>query len=134
MGIKDEEWIIEVWNKIDLLDEQARSSLPLRHNGDEDGGGGNNSDGRSPIAVSAVSGEGLELLITAIDARISNKSGAVEITLAPERLSRLDWVYANSQVLGRTDRDDGSVALRLRARPAVLKELRQFTRVCGHSP
>ncbi len=118
LGIDNDERIIEVWNKVDLLDEEARASMLERCT--------QSQDERRPIAVSALTGDGLDQLIAAIDEHTSREPGEVEITLAPDRLAALGWIYDNTQVIDRADRDDGSVAMRLRATPRLLGEIRRL--------
>jgi len=56
LGLKseDEERIIEVWNKIDALDQERREALTLAARGF--------AENKRPMLVSAVSGEGLDSL------------------------------------------------------------------------
>ena len=94
--------VLEVWNKIDLLDDANRERL-LDQTADETG----------PIAVSAVSGQGIPDLISAIEKRISGHLAELSITLTPSQQNLIDWIYRHSRVLSRTDMEDGSVALTL---------------------
>ena len=45
------------------------------------------------------------------------------MTLSPDQLAVVDWLYRNAAVLSRKDNDDGSVTLELQATPAALAEL-----------
>lgn len=110
------ERVIEVWNKIDLLDEGRRSHLLESRSGPQ-----------APIAISAVTGEGVQLLLAAIENRLAGSIEQLSITLTPDRLGLVDWIYRNGDVVSRRDNDDGSVSLELRTtastREAILKRL-----------
>jgi GTPase len=99
--------LIEVWNKIDLLDAEARArlaNLAARQPGE-----------RRPLPVSAVSGEGVDLLIAAIEARLDESRQTLEIALNPADGAGLSWLYRHAQVLDKHLRDDGQLAVTVRA-------------------
>lgn len=106
--------VIEVWNKVDLLDESTRQRLL-----DE----GRAPDKEPPIAISAMTGEGTAQLLDLIETRISGALRLAAVTLPPDQLAVVDWLYRNAAVLSRKDNDDGSVTLELQATPAALAEL-----------
>ncbi len=119
LGIErgDTKRIIEVWNKIDLLDEAGRESaerLSAAATGNE-----------HPIPVSAITGEGVDILLAEIENRIAGKLARVKLTLKPEQMGLIDWIYQHSSNLKRKDQDDGSVVLTMdmtAASNAVLQE------------
>jgi GTP-binding protein HflX len=99
--------LIEVWNKIDLLDADARSrlfNLVERRDGE-----------RAPVPVSALSGEGSEGLIAAIEARLAERRQTLELLLDPADGAGLSWLYRHSEVLSKDMRDDGKLAVTVRA-------------------
>ncbi len=106
--------VIEVWNKVDLLDDGTRQRLL-----DE----GRAPDKEPPIAISAMTGEGTAQLLDLIETRISGALVPATVTLSPDQLAVVDWLYRNAAVLSRKDNDDGSVTLELQATPAALAEL-----------
>lgn len=106
--------VIEVWNKVDLLDEGTRHRLL-----DE----GRAPDKEPPIAISAMTGEGTAQLLDLIETRISGALKPATVTLLPDQLAVVDWLYRNAAILSRKDNDDGSVTLELQATPAALAEL-----------
>jgi GTP-binding protein HflX len=110
----DHERVLEVWNKIDLLDEAARAQLGARDNG---------NGGERPVAISAVSGEGIDQLVALIEHRLAGSSSAFEISLAPGQLHLTDWLYRSGDVLGRHDREDGGLDLKLRTTAARKAEI-----------
>jgi GTPase len=107
----DSRHVLEVWNKIDRLDDQARQNLP-REQPDE-----------GPILISAITGEGVDHLLDVVEARISGSLDEAEFTFGPQDGPAIDWVYRNGAVIAREDREDGSVALKVRAPSAVIGEI-----------
>ncbi|WP_054309866.1 GTPase HflX [Mesorhizobium sp. 1M-11] len=105
--------VVEVWNKVDLLDEGNRERLLAE-----------SADGkRPPIAISAVTGEGIVALKALIETRVSGELQSVEITLQPAQLGMVDWLYRNGDVIKRTDNEDGSVSLSLMATESAREEI-----------
>jgi GTPase len=106
LGIGEKEGaerIIEVWNKIDRLDAGAHDALAER------------AAGRDNImALSAMTGEGVDPLIEEISRRLSGVLTETEVTIPPEKLALVSWVYANAVVDERKDNEDGSVTLEVR--------------------
>jgi GTPase len=99
--------LIEVWNKIDRLDGEARARLA-------------NLAGRQPperraVPVSAMSGEGIAQLIDAIEARLVESRQTLEIAINPADGAGLSWLYRHSEVLEKHMRDDGQLAVTVRA-------------------
>jgi GTP-binding protein HflX len=102
-GALDTDWpsrTIEVLNKADLLGGAA--SVPRRE---------------AQIAVSAITGEGLGVLQTAIDARIAADMETADYALPPADGARLAWLYEHGEVLARADTDD-TIRLTVRLLPA----------------
>ncbi|WP_457300940.1 GTPase HflX [Phyllobacterium sp. P5_D12] len=105
LGIErgDTKRIIEVWNKIDLLDEAGREAaqrLSAAAVGNE-----------HPIPVSAITGEGVDALLKEIEDRIAGKLMKVKVTLQHNQMRLMDWIYQHSSNVKRKDLDDGSIAL-----------------------
>ena len=110
----DDRRVIEVWNKIDLLDEGNRSRLLEEAQVRE---------GTKPIAISAITGEGFEALKETIEARVSGELASLTVTLAPSQFGMVDWLYRNGEVTARTDNEDGSVTISLRATKSARDEI-----------
>ncbi|WP_406874000.1 GTPase HflX [Aminobacter sp. P9b] len=110
----DTDRVVEVWNKIDQLDEGNRERLL------SDG-----SDGRKlpPIAISAITGEGILALAGLIEQRVSGELESIDVTLEPSQLGQIDWLYRNGDVVSRTDNDDGSVSMTLKATASARDEI-----------
>uniref|UniRef100_UPI0035A9727A GTPase HflX n=1 Tax=Mesorhizobium sp. LHD-90 TaxID=3071414 RepID=UPI0035A9727A len=118
----DDKHIVEVWNKIDLLDEATRQRLL------EDA---RSHDGNPPVPISAVTGEGIEALTALIEQRVSGALAATEVTLAPAQLGLMDWIYRNGDVVSRKDNEDGSVTLKLMATAAARDEIENRLKAKG---
>jgi len=101
--------IIEVWNKIDLLDSDARARV---FNFSE-----RQPHRRHPLLVSALNGEGIENLLVAIESRLGEKRRTLQLSIDPSDGAGLSWLYRHSEVLSREMREDGRLALSVRADP-----------------
>ena len=115
LGVKtgDARHVIEVWNKIDRLDDEARASLLAeRPHGEE-----------APIAISAATGEGIDRLLAAIEERISGALENRDVRLSPEKLRLSNWIYEHATVISRRDHDDGSVTLTVVASASAHDEI-----------
>jgi len=110
----DDRRVLEVWNKIDRLDESDRERLLDQAS----------ADGRDkPVAISAATGEGVDRLAALIEQRIAGVLQDVRVELRPEEAGEIDWLYRNGQVVERVDREDGGVELVLRATEAVRRDI-----------
>ena len=88
---------IEVLNKIDLLDEDIRAGLLARGRGRTG----------SPIPVSALSGEGIDLLLARFEASLTRDNVELRLTLGHEDGEGLAWAYRHGQIRERRDGADG---------------------------
>ena len=108
--------VVEVLNKLDLLDPRQRACLAER--GREGGNGGSGlSDHQSVVAASALTGEGVDDLIRAIDARLTAARRIVEVRVPYADGATLAWLYSHGEVLEHAD-DDGEARLRVGLTPA----------------
>ena len=117
IGIKDinqRDTMIEVLNKIDLIDVEAHQIIGKRLK----------RSNQSTVAVSALTGEGLELLLNGISNRLSVGFEMLDINLKPADGATLAWLYRNGNVI---ERQDGEEAIRLRVHLAPSKA-NQFQR------
>ena len=98
---------LEVWNKADQLDAEAREVLAARA-------------GRAgAVIVSALTGEGCDTLLAEIAGRI-DEAPPVAARLRPDEGEALAWLYRHGRVLSREDGDDGGVRLNVRLDPQAL--------------
>ena len=105
-GTLDADWpdrTIEVLNKADLLGGVAE--VPLR------------LGSTSAVAVSAITGEGLEALRDAVDRRIAAGMEVASYDIPPEDGARLAWLYRHGEVVTRSDHSD-AIRLTVRLLPA----------------
>ncbi len=110
--------VLEVWNKIDLLDEDARESvLGLADRLSRDG---------KAVAVSAWTGERIEPLRDTI-AGLIDDDPETELTLLPSQGEALAWLYENGRVTARDTDEEGRTHVTVRLHPAALGRFeRQF--------
>lgn len=95
----DPDHIIEVWNKVDLLDDVSLAAL-------QDSA---RTSLTPVVAVSALTGKGVDKLLVIIEKRISGEIVKRQIVLKPDEYGLLDWLYKNGEVIKQTSKDDGSV-------------------------
>ena len=112
LGVPEDRTLIEVLNKIDLLPAEARAGLL-------DG----NARGKRAVAVSAVTGEGLEALLTRLETEISHDNIRLSLSLEAGDGAGLAWVYRHAEVLKRQERA-GRIALSLLVSPQNAARLR----------
>jgi GTP-binding protein HflX len=106
-GAIDKRAIIEVWNKIDRLDEAERARLR------------NAVERRPPtqhaVLVSAATGEGMEDLSKAIEAHLAAGRVLIELELDPADGAGMSWLHRHTEVIrkGLDDRT-GRIAMTVR--------------------
>ncbi len=99
--------LIEVWNKIDRLDAEGRARiLNLAERQPPE---------NRPVPVSALSGDGMDRLLDAIETRLSEKRLTIALSIDPADGAGLSWLYRHSEVLSRDMDDDGRMAVTVRA-------------------
>jgi len=117
LGSLEEDGLIEVMNKIDLLDEDARDSLENRMQRNDE-----------VVLLSAATGEGGDRLLQAIERRLASGAAAVRLDVPLSDGKTLAWVYAHGEVLARRD-DDRAAHLSVRISEADLGRLRHRRRL-----
>jgi GTP-binding protein HflX len=101
--------VIEVWNKLDRLDREGRARvLNLANRQPSD---------RRPVPASALTGEGIDHLLNAIEARLGENRQTLEVSVDPADGAGLSWLYRHSEVLLKDMREDGRLAVTVRADP-----------------
>ncbi|AHK44206.1 MULTISPECIES: GTPase HflX [unclassified Ensifer] len=106
LGIDEKEAaarLVEVWNKIDRLEPEAREALTNKAASTD-----------NTVAVSAITGEGVDVLLAEIGRRLSGVLTECTVVLGVDQLQLLPWVYEHAIVDGREDLEDGTVSLDLR--------------------
>ncbi|MBB3543700.1 MULTISPECIES: GTPase HflX [unclassified Rhizobium] len=115
LGIDEEEGdkrIIEVWNKIDRLEPEAHDAIVQKA-----------SSAENVVALSAISGEGVDTLMGEISRRLSGVLTEATVRLPVDRLALLPWLYDHAIVDSREDNEDGSITLDVRLSEAEAVEL-----------
>ncbi len=115
--------LIEVWNKIDQIDDVTRENLHAIIDARE--------DKNIPIMVSAVTGEGIDRLLQAIETRLAQGRTLITLDVAGEDGSGLNWLYENTEIMRRSDNDDGSMHLELRVASSRMEQLSRRFNLAG---
>ena len=110
--------LIEVWNKIDRLDADERArveNLAERRPADE-----------RPTLVSAITGEGIDALGAAIEARLAVGRVVIELVLDAADGAGASWLHRHTEVIRKTvDQESGRVAMTVRAEPGKANAVRE---------
>ena len=104
---------VEVRNKIDRLDPEHRAALAA-----ESGEG-------SPIAVSALTGEGVDRLLAAIEAKLARGRKLIDLSLESADGQGLHWLYEHTEVMTRCDDEDGAIRLTVRVPADAVDRVRR---------
>ena len=104
LGVPPDRPLLEVLNKIDLLEPGQRQGL-LSHNGR-----------REAIAVSALTGDGIAALLLALERAVTRDNIILNLKLDAADGGALAFAYRHAQVLERRDRG-GKISLCLRIHP-----------------
>lgn len=99
----------EVWNKIDLLDQDQKQALMQASERTKD----------KVIPVSALTGENFNALLNTIDAQLAQTDIVVSMDLSATEGEALAWLYRHTMILERQEEDE-RIYLRLRASTAKL--------------
>ena len=105
--------VIEVWNKIDRLGAAERerlANLAARQDANAAGAGVGDRPGRGSIASPTRSRRASRANRTVLELVLDGADGA-----------GISWLHRNTEVLLRTDRDDGKVVMSVRADPAKVE-------------
>jgi GTP-binding protein HflX len=111
----DERRILEVWNKVDLVDAERRADLV--------------SDARRAnppaVPVSAVTGEGCDDLLAAV-AGMVDEAPPVEVRAPAGEGAAIAWLYRHGRVIERDEAEDGSVRLSVSLTAQALGQFEQL--------
>ncbi|HXM00940.1 MAG TPA: GTPase HflX [Rhizomicrobium sp.] len=87
--------MIELLNKIDLLDPAARKGVLAQNTK------------LGPIAISALTGEGVPAFLARVEAALGQSETVFQLKLDPADGAGMAWAYAHGRVSERRDRADG---------------------------
>jgi GTPase len=115
--------LIEVWNKIDAVAPERRvqlANIAERMPADA-----------RPVLASALTGEGLDALGAAIEARVA--AGRITLTLAldPADGAGLSWLHRHAEVLTRSVGEDGRLVVAVRIDRSKAEPIRRRFGVCS---
>ena len=98
--------LIEVWNKIDRLDPEARTQMEniAARQGEN-----------KPVLVSALTGEGLDQLLDMVEGRLAQRRVTLDLVLDPADGAGVSWLHRHSEVMAKEMRDDGQLGMTVRA-------------------
>ena len=109
-----EESMVEVWNKIDLLDDEAHDEM---------------LQDKNHLPISAVTGEGVDALLAHLDTLLQERlRQVVSITLPAEEGRARAWLYAHGQVL----RDEVEAATSQLDVQLAEKDRARFSKLFSH--
>jgi GTP-binding protein HflX len=101
--------VVEVWNKADLLPAEECERLAASAE--------RAAKDRRPVLVSALTGEGVDALLSTIEEHLSTGRPSYEVTVAAEDGQGLAWLHANTEILERTTTEVGSTVAKVRFTP-----------------
>jgi GTPase len=113
----DRRKIVEVWNKIDLLDREGRERI-------ENAASRRPTEER-PILISAETGEGIGELLSAIEERVVADRPTMSLELDPSDGAGLGWLHRQTEVLSRVLNERGRLAVTVRVHPTRVGEVRK---------
>jgi len=88
--------LTEVWNKIDLMDAEARADFAR-------------TQAEMPervLPASAVTGEGVDGVLAALDEKLRKQRDVLALHVSPADGKRLAWLYQHGEVLEREDTEE----------------------------
>jgi GTPase len=109
--------LIEVWNKIDKLDPEERARL-------------SNIADRRPaeqrsVLVSAITGEGIDVLAATIEARLAAGRVLIELDLDLSDGAGVSWLHRHTEVIHKAiDETNGRIAMTVRTAPDTADSVR----------
>jgi GTP-binding protein HflX len=121
----DEHRLIEVWNKIDRLDDDGR--IRLQNLADR------KPAEQRPVLVSAITGEGADRLITAIETRLGQRRVVLDLEVDPSDGAGVSWLHRNTEVMEKAMSEDGKLAMTVRVDPSQAGKVRaKFPTLAHH--
>jgi GTP-binding protein HflX len=111
---EDERLIVEVLNKIDLLEVDVAASLLTRNRVKTSMLTG------ETVAVSALTGAGVDSLLILLDRLLSGREQTMRLTLSPGDGAGLAWAHANGRVLEQRSNEKGNYLV-IAADPAIVE-------------
>ncbi|MEM7024250.1 MAG: GTPase HflX [Pseudomonadota bacterium] len=108
----DDGRLLELWNKVDLLPKEEAAQMRAAA-----------ARSSEVLLGSALTGAGLDDLLTEIDRRFAASAQVVDVDLDPGDGAGLAWLYRHGSVLSRSDCDDRT-RLKVALDPAAYARMR----------
>jgi GTPase len=109
--------LIEVWNKIDRLDQAERTRLENLAE--------RRPTSERPVLVSATTGEGIEALDAVIETRLAAGRVLIDLELDAADGAGVSWLHRHTEVIRKAiNEDNGRVAMTVRADAAKADAVR----------
>jgi GTPase len=109
LGIEpDDPRLIEVWNKIDNIDQAERERLENLSR---------RAVGPRPVLVSALTGEGTDDLTAAIENELARSRLTLDVALDLADGAGMSWLHRHAEVLARDEGPDGRMHMTVRVAP-----------------
>lgn len=96
LGIKEDIKRIEVWNKLDLVDDAVREALLIRADRSDE-----------TFAISALTGDGLEELLTAVSETLTDPKTEETIILPWSEGRKRAWLFEQGVIESEHQEEDG---------------------------
>ena len=117
IGASTDKPVIEVWNKLDLL--HAEQSLALLNAAKL------YPEKQRPLLISALSGQGIGELLGQIETTLGLERPILDLCVAAADGQGRNWLYEHTEVLNRSQGEDGTDCFTVRAAPALVETLRR---------
>ena len=114
---EDRSKIVEVWNKLDLLDAEARArveNIAARQAADD-----------RPVLISAITGEGIDALLGSIERRVVADRPTLSLDVDPADGAGIGWLHRQTEVLSREFNEQGRLEVVVRVDPRRVSEVRK---------
>ncbi len=108
--------MIEVWNKADLLPDDARERVRAM--------AGARPAGHRPLLISSITGEGVDGLLAAIENRLASGHPQFKVRVPPEDGQGLAWLHDTVEVMSRKTGRTGITTMSVRVAPHQLDRFR----------
>jgi GTP-binding protein HflX len=111
----DNRRLVEVWNKVDLLDEERQAALLNTAS--------HKPEGSRPVVISALTGAGIDTLLETVETLLAQGRHNFVVTLDPADGKGLNWLYEHGEIIDRRDEEDGTIHLSVRVGPERVDQL-----------
>ncbi len=96
LGVEEETPQIEIWNKVDLLDEARREALQVKADREDD-----------VFTLSAITGQGVEVLMDAVSEALTEPRHTVDLTLTFADGRARAWLFEQGVVKAEEQTETG---------------------------